>query len=437
MKRLLALGGLVLLIGCGGHKPPTPPSPPPSPSPAPAPSIVFPLKTAGTKFVDATGKPVWLSGAIECCNAGPTKFHWPLASKEFIDLIAANSGNYTHMRLGPLTKTEDPGQAPYTQFRAYATNSNGRADINSWNQKYWTDVDALIKHAASKGVVVEMDLLDAWSLKEGPNDAIGHPWCLRYSNQLFNKCYANNVSLPPHEYALKLLDKAVMEWGDNPNIIWEISNESGVVGKLAMGPPQEPLHPIPEWEVSVKFELAVVDAVRAAEAKYGYVRHLIGTNSERAKIERDAKIDYINKHERFATHPILTRETYWNSTSKRFEERASDPNVPAGKPVTVNEYPRIIANVAARSRQVGPIPYEPRAKSEYRIVPDVPVSEATSSSRTSATAVPSQVDLYKLALEKAYERGTFFHLWRGNFTQAEFLQMLAVLKQFKKDRNLL
>lgn len=371
LYKIAGVAILGLIVSCGGHKPPNTPPPSPIPSPSPAPAITFPLFTNGPKFVDATGKPFFILGAVECCNAGPCKFDWPFLSKCWIDLLHSYGANYTHMRVGPITKTEDPSQAPYTRYRVYATHSSGRANIDIFNQAYFDAGDEILKYAASKGIVVEVSLIDAWEMKEGSQDGVGNPWCLRYSVNPFNECYANQLSKPPHKYAERLINKVVQEWGDNKNIIWEISNESGVPGTLMMGIPPEKPHLIPEWEVSTLFEIGIVNLVRAAEVKYGYVKHLIGTNSEREKIEKLPQVDYINLHNR------------WPGNSK------------FNKPVIINEYPRLI--------------------------PDEIIPPGL-----------NNVQLFKFALERAAVKNTYIHLWRGDDGEATFLAKLAVIKEFKK-----
>ena len=124
--------------------PPTPgpgpnpsPNPGPNPNPNPNPTSLPPIRIVGNRFEPA------LFGLIECC-AGPAPNDnakgWPLVAPEWVDSFASAGANLTHVRTGPFS---DQGYGWGLVLNQLREN---------------------VQYANSKGLYVEVDLVDNWAL---------------------------------------------------------------------------------------------------------------------------------------------------------------------------------------------------------------------------------------------------------------------------------
>jgi hypothetical protein len=221
---------------------------------------------------------------------------WPLINQAAIDEIAAHGGNFTHIRLGPFRNEDDP-------------NNEAILPDGNWNPVFWNRVDTLLEHARQKGVFVEVDIIDGWAAKTG---------------NLWWGYSCNMMTHPPDEAQVAFIRKAVEVAGKYPNVMWQLSNESGV----------DPCG----IRLTAAWELGIAREVLANEQLFSYPHHLIGTNAgdRHPDIQFALELDYINVHEDVA----LTQE--------------------GPRPLVVNEWGALLtpeewASIAREARRKGSI----------------------------------------------------------------------------------
>lgn len=303
MKRLGILA-LFVLVGCGGIHPPVPPKPSPTPIPSPTPvppvtGLPEPtlLHTKGAAFINAEGKRVYLEGyGGTCCHVDNDVNGWTDISESYLKELAAHGGNFVHIRTGPYSKSLEPRP----EYRAY--NADG-----SFNEGFYKRKLALIRLGRSLGVYFEIDVgPDGWSLKDSDNNFFG--WTVDIMRRA------------PKLDVQHFVQKNVKEFGDEPNVIWQLGNENGV--------PQESCI-LPDGThgqcsiVTLEYELGIADAIRIQEDKNPKrLHHLKGTNAGLIKVDRHGDIDYIETHQCQA--PEMPRYLL-------------PPNGPGMRPVMVNE----------------------------------------------------------------------------------------------------
>jgi hypothetical protein len=249
-------------------------------------------------LVDAGGNAVPFRGAISCCMGG---FGWPLVDEAFIDRVAANGVTFLHMRLGPFL-TGSGGESDWAGVGGGYVEVSGKADLTRFNPTFWARVAALLEYAGSKGLWVEVDVADGWAVKHcrwgdlpgysawGADGNIqGEDWCGSAGSR---EILGSDV----HEQWVR---KVVRETGRFGNVLYEDGNEIGLVSGYA-----------PEWSLSIR------NIIHDEEARRGYGRHLLGTNSGSAATIDAAGIDYVELH----------------------QKHAADPSQGRGKPCLVNEY---------------------------------------------------------------------------------------------------
>ena len=300
MKAILAAVLGLSVLSCPKPPSPTPaPSPTPIPSPTPAPVRLSLLHREGSKFKDATGKVVNLQGyGGVCCvvGSGPDEFPsngWPWIAESWLKELASYGGNYAHVRLGP----PSPRQEPRSEMRPYADLPNGQPDLTRWNPAMWAKLNRLIDYADALGIYIEVDLIDAWDLKDPGNNA----WNA--------KCDILQAAPKPlHQHFLEKVD---IEIGHHRNVIYQIGNETFVCGS------------------TLAWELGVVDTMHIQEEKSGHPRHMMGTNGGIGKVDRHGDVDYITTH----------------------QDAAAEVNA-LNKPVTVNEYNPWIGVATFKTRLV-------------------------------------------------------------------------------------
>ena len=302
------------------------------------------------EFIDANGKRVWLLGyGGVCCGAGsgPTEVPtngWPWISEPYLRELAAHGGNFVHIRVGPNSKVLEPRP----DMRPYLDGPNGKPDMNQWNPVFWANLNKLISLAYSLGVYVEIDVLDAWELKEPSQSAFPAPY---NTVEVLRRAPA-----PVHQ---RFINKLVHEIGANVNVLWQMSNESGVPMEACTLPDgSQGQCPI----VNLAWDLGIADAIRIQEDLDHYPYHLRSTNAGLKKLDNHGDIDYVNTHQ------------------------CSAPEQPkyTGKPITVNE-----------CNGVG---YEN----------------------------------FRSQLALAQQRGTYYHLWVGDMSEADRLKSLDLIAEYRK-----
>jgi hypothetical protein len=301
VRKALAFLIAATLLGMGGcgKGSPTLPTPLPSPSAPPADSFPGPLHVEGEKWISPKGE-VKLLGVIVCCMDYPQN-GWPWVSDSFIQTISESGGNFTHFRLGPFTAQ---GEKP--EFVAYKDAGNGRVDLSEWNDMFWQALANRLSVARSKGVYVELDLIDSWVL-ERPEI---HPWYKENNINGVNEGSCDTITRPITPLQERWLTKIIDVTKGFDNVIYQVSNESFDCGRKLQD----------EWEISI------IDFVHRL-----HPRALVGTNSGRDSIAASA--DYVEDHGYFAQPP-------------------------RGKPFMVNEYgadltPEEIKREMEQARAIG------------------------------------------------------------------------------------
>ena len=245
----------------------TTPTPPPAQQASPTPTPV-PTPIAVQATVSALGSrfSVPLRGAVICCYDPYTLPHgWPLVDIAALRDIANAGGNYTHVRP---TTCEASGCG-------------------------WNDLRRSVTAARDLGIVVEVDILDIWALRNG----IGWPW-------RDETCEV--IQGAPHSYHRTWVRDLVSTVGDLPNVIYQVGNESnGADGRCAS---------------SLAWEIGIAEAVHAAEQELGLERHLVGT--QHGEWEDRPEFDYTTSHRPSAqgagSKPRLTNEYNDRTASPAF-----------------------------------------------------------------------------------------------------------------------
>jgi hypothetical protein len=237
---LIVAAACLFLPGCPAEEPIPSPTPTPSPSTEPpiVPPLQFPLRVDGSQFVNADGSPAWLMGPTGCCW-DPVASGWPLASDAFLEEAAAHHGNVVHIRLGPFNASLYEGP----QFQP--------------SPAFFDRVRHVLAKALELGIAVVVVPIDAWAMKRSS------------SKNFFNWGCNTTQAFPTHEQ-LDWVERVISHTAGYPNVLYG-DNESFECG----------VRPI--WAV------AILDAL-----KTGAPEHLVGTNSQRADIERH--YDFVQRH---------------------------------------------------------------------------------------------------------------------------------------------
>lgn len=252
----------VALAACAGN----PPNPLPTPTPVPPstgpvnPEMLLHADGAVLKTPD--GNAYDFRGAVACCNteAGEPNPKWPLGATDWFDYLKAHGNiNTYHKRLGPW-RTGPGGEKEWAATGGAYIEVGGKADLTQFNPKFWDAVDNLLTEAAKRGMWAEVDLLDGWGIKHvRMGDIPGyHPWAP--ANNVQGEDHANPTFDAVQEAYIR---KAVQAVGRHGNVVFETSNEGGLV---------------PGWNVA--WEQAIIATIHDEEGKRGYPRHLVATNAQ-------------------------------------------------------------------------------------------------------------------------------------------------------------
>jgi len=168
------------------------------------------------------------------------------------------------VRLGPFhSDGELPSQVAYQDV------GGGKVDLDQWNPAFWGQLGNFVRSAGARGIYVEFDLIDAWTLKHDLS-----PWQRSRNSNGYDGGSCDAIAhdgLDARQRAW--LEKIAQELGGQPNVLFQISNESDVCqGRLN-----------PEWEI------AVYNFMKARTGRP------VGTNSRHPSVE--GVVDYIETHE--------------------------------------------------------------------------------------------------------------------------------------------
>lgn len=272
----LAISLALALVGMGscGHQPPTMPPVPTSPAPSATPSsnpALKPLSATPQGFSD--GERIVSLRGISYIPPNSKVYGWPAwITDDILDEVKRNGGNFVAVRLGPFSR--DGEGLEYVAYEPVGDLS--RVNLDQWNPAFWNRVQSFVGSAATRGIYVEFDLIDAWVIEHGLS-----PWRKELNVNGYDGGNPDCSILrgPVDYHQQRWLNKVGEELGHFPNVIFQISNESGsgnCRGQLT-----------PEWELSV------YNAFKSNLQWRGLSRP-VGTNSEDPRVE--SAVDYIERH---------------------------------------------------------------------------------------------------------------------------------------------
>jgi hypothetical protein len=257
------------------------------------------LHVVGGELADVVGAAVDVRGAISCCGGG---YGWPLFDEAWVDLVASHRANFLHVRLGPFLTQNPNGETDWAATGGGYVEANGLGDLTRFNETYWARVRALLEYARVKGLWVEVDVLDGWGVKHCKwGDIPGYsPWDPAFNVQHQDVCTGTGgAAIAAGSVQEAWVKKVVLETGRYDHVVYQDGNEIGIVGGYD-----------PAWSLSM------AALIHAEEARLGYARHLVGTNSGDSTTLASPLIDYGELHQ--------------NTAPTRAEC--------GGKPCLVNEY---------------------------------------------------------------------------------------------------
>lgn len=321
---LLVLLGIIVMGGC--TIPPGPqPSPAPSTSPSPSPSptstpppgqaITAPLMVKGTSFIDgATGKVFRMMGPEACCEDSKSG-GWPGVNEQFIRLAKEHGANIVFMRLGPYTMEGEPkapmfvGDKTLYSFEPYIRLKHPTPGYHSmynprdgFEPSYWPRQRRIVEIARDAGLMVMVDIADAWLMRNNRTQVI--EGTVVQTICAWESCEPTIKLSPPRTWHARWTEEITKQLGRYPNVLFSIGNEAF----------------LPKNQVGPKWEFGIRDIVRAQEKKYGYVRHLIGTNSMLPEIEKG--VDFVIEHGPVAHAPRWNKPLVNTESSDKLDARA-------------------------------------------------------------------------------------------------------------------
>jgi hypothetical protein len=147
--------------------------------------------------------------------------------------------NYIRVSLG-INRLDGKSRVPF----AY-TGNPAKADLDSWDSTYWTDLKTLASYARSKGILFHVSIFDSVDIKEGPEDYrwINSFWNVAnqtksfygdidldssggaHKNEEFYNLSAFNAGTGIGYNQKALIDKATTELSAYENVFFEVGNE--------------------------------------------------------------------------------------------------------------------------------------------------------------------------------------------------------------------
>ena len=243
------------------------------------------LHADGGTLARPDGTPVDFRGAISCCGGG---YGWPLFDEAWVDYAATKSVTFLHARLGPFL-TGEGGESDWAAVGGGYVETGGLADLGAWNEAFWSRVRELLEYAGTRGMWVEIDILDGWAIKHCRwGDIPGYSaWDPAWNVQGEDWCAtAGSREILGGDVHEQWVRKVVRETGRYGNVIYQDGNEIGLVDGY-----------VPEWTLSIR------NIVRDEEARNGYGAHLLGTNSGDAVTMQAEGVQYIEHHGEHAPDP--------------------------------------------------------------------------------------------------------------------------------------
>jgi hypothetical protein len=132
----------------------------------------------------------------------------------------------------------EPNLYPYKR-------KNGLFDLYHWDEAYWSRLNAILKYAESKDIIIEISIFEVSGPMKyfGERDDQPYPYHNKFNLQKFGKPNSHKTFVPEFfdlnytENGIKLqdlqkalIDKVLKETADSPNVYYEVMNEfPGVV----------------------------------------------------------------------------------------------------------------------------------------------------------------------------------------------------------------
>ncbi len=281
------------------------PAPQPTPTPTPAPGAPLPpIRIVGNRFEPP------LFGMIGCCN-GPDASDfakgWPLVPPDWVDSYASAGANLTHVRTGPFS---DQGYG-------------------------WSLLHRLresVQYANSKGLYVEVDLVDAWALVH------------QYTNLYYDDC---SVTQGPPPFHYQQWVREVVRLTGDLAVLYNIGNEG-----FRCNPSQA-------WEDGI------YAVAKQALRDFGYPDRPVGSNFELNHINRKL-YDYAAQHN-FGLQSPLPVPTILNESDNQYhapeewwdlvdQSRANGTYIAIWRgPLDDFEWNRLIAHYGGRPAVSNPV----------------------------------------------------------------------------------
>ena len=150
-----------------------------------------------------------------------------------------------------------------------AADGGPRFDLDQWNPEYFDLLVKWIDYARSRGVVIQVMLLDCWHVGFGLNWGFGELDYLRGPNNVNGVDWVDegqwlDINGPAFARNVAFVEEVVATIGDRPNIIWETCNEK-----------RQGDHSTPAASAADVFHKTVAAAIHAQEDALGYPRHLV------------------------------------------------------------------------------------------------------------------------------------------------------------------
>ena len=233
--------------------------------------------------------------------------------RRMIDAMADRGINYFRIAMN-MGQPYGSGMDPYLRVGpGRSTDGRPKFDLTQFNQTFFDYWRQVVLYARARGLVVQLCIMDGWHAKDDiVEENLGDflTWGLRF-DYYFAANNVNGVSVSQTEdlydpngaafgYQQALIRKTVETLGDQPNIVWEIANESSHI-------PWEILH---------------ADALSAYERSLHLPQHLV--------MPRDLPShEYVKDHcdnDPSRTHSLSERRP---SPSIRSSSRTTTASMPA------------------------------------------------------------------------------------------------------------
>ncbi len=171
------------------------------------------------------GKPILLKGGSNDDN------HYQWTGKKLtdhLDLLASVGGNYIRNTMSD----RDPGNV-----YAFKKMSNGKYDLNQWNEEYWNRLTFFLKETKARDIIVQLTLWDKFDI--GTSVWKQHPWSAeanvniksdQWNGSLDFYSTADRKAESELKFQKQYIDKLLSVTLQFDHILYNINNESSESG---------------------------------------------------------------------------------------------------------------------------------------------------------------------------------------------------------------